>query len=133
MLWGLSKFWWTWQNSSKFSNPTWFTRNTIDPFKNDPFWPATHLTHKLDWLDPTHPFCHIYQRWVDWDWGIILIKYLLFIYLICYLLHYSLSATFIFSSYFKQIEDYTKISFYKAGTRVAPNLGIKCLVVIGKW
>ena len=42
---------------------------------------------------------------------------------------HSLLATFIFSSYFKQIEDYTKISFWKAGTRVAPNLGINCLVV----
>ena len=46
---------------------------------------------------------------------------------------HSLLATFIFSSYFKQIKNYTKINFWKAGTRVAPNLGIKCLVVIGKW
>ena len=46
---------------------------------------------------------------------------------------HSLLATFILSSYFKQIKNYTKISFWKAGTRVAPNLGIKCLVVIGKW
>ena len=46
---------------------------------------------------------------------------------------HSLFATFIFFTYFKQIEDYTKISFLKAGTRIAPNFGIKCLVVIGKW
>ena len=46
---------------------------------------------------------------------------------------HSLLATFIFSSYFKQIENYTKISFYKTGIRVVPNFGIKCLVVIDKW
>ena len=46
---------------------------------------------------------------------------------------YFLPATCIFSSYFKQIKNYTKIDFYKARTRVAPNLGIKCLVVIDKW
>ena len=31
---------------------TCLTRNPIDPFKNDPFWPATRLTRKPDWPDP---------------------------------------------------------------------------------
>ena len=71
------------------------THNSIGPFKNDLFWLATRLTCKPDWSDltpiPTCPFCHVYQCWVDWDWGIILIKYLLILlYLICYVLHYSL-------------------------------------------
>ena len=69
------------------------------------FW-ADQLTHlKMTYfdsqpnlpanlIDPTRPasFCHVYQRWVDWDWGVIFIKYLLILlYLICYMLHYSLS------------------------------------------
>ena len=28
------------------------TRNPIDPFKNNPFWPVTRLTRKPDWPDP---------------------------------------------------------------------------------
>ena len=69
-----------------------------------PVWPATQLTRlkmtRFDqWpiltcnlIDPTRLFCHVYQRWIDWDWGVIFIKYLLILfYLICYILHYSLS------------------------------------------
>ena len=76
---------------TRLTRPVWpttrLTRNPIDPFKNDP-WP--------DWPDtnpnPTCLFCHVYQRWVDWDLGVIFIKYLLILfYLICYVLHYSLS------------------------------------------
>ena len=32
------------------------TRNPIDPFKNELFWPTTHLTYKSDWLDPIRLF-----------------------------------------------------------------------------
>ena len=76
----------TWPDSRPNS-----TRNPIDPFKNDPFWLATRLTRKPDWLDLTCPFFHVYQHWVDWDWCVIFIKYfLIFLYLICYIFHYSL-------------------------------------------
>ena len=34
---------------------TQLTRNLIDPFKNDLFWPATQLTRKPNWPDPTRP------------------------------------------------------------------------------
>ena len=68
-----------------------FWYNPIDLFKNNPFWLVTWLTRKPDWSDPTRPFCHVYQRWVNWDWGVILIKYLLILlYLICYVLYYNL-------------------------------------------
>ena len=68
-----------------------FWSDPIDMFKNDPFWPVTRLIHKLE-PDLTRPFCHVYQRWVNWDWDVILIKYLhILLYLICYVLYYSLS------------------------------------------
>ena len=38
---------------------TRLTRNPINPFKNDLFWPATSLTRKLIWPNPTHPFYHV--------------------------------------------------------------------------
>ena len=69
-------------------------------FLTRPIWPAIRLTRlkmtrfdlQPDWPDPTYPFYCVYQHWVNWDWGVILIKYLLiFLYLICYVLHYSLS------------------------------------------
>ena len=81
------------------TRPVWpatrLTRNPIDPFKNDPFWPVTRFDPRPDWPDPnpnpTRTFCHVYQCWVDLDWGVIFIKYLLILfYLICYVLHYSL-------------------------------------------
>ena len=84
---------------TRLTRPVWpatrLTRNPIDPFKNDPFWPVTHFNPRPDWPDPnpnpTRTFCHVYQCWVDWDWGVIFIKYLLILfYLICYVLHYSL-------------------------------------------
>ena len=31
---------------------TRLTRNPIDPFKNDPFWPATRFDPRPDWPDP---------------------------------------------------------------------------------
>ena len=36
---------------------THLTRNSIDPFKNNPFWPATQLTRPEP--DLTCPFCHV--------------------------------------------------------------------------
>ena len=66
-----------------------------------PVWPATQLTRLKMTCDPidlirTRPdpliLPRLWQRWVDWDWGVIFIKYLLILlYLICYVLHYSLS------------------------------------------
>ena len=47
----------TWPDSQPDS-----TRNPIDPFKNDPFWPVTRLTCKPDWPDPTCLFCHVYPK-----------------------------------------------------------------------
>ena len=72
----------------KWVKSVWLaTRLTRDPFDPRPVWPDTRTR-----LNTPCPFCHVYQHWVDWDWGVIFIKYLLILlYLICYVLHYSLS------------------------------------------
>ena len=53
----------------------WKYRSTqpdpIDPFKNDPFWPMTHLTvNPIDRPDPTRPFCHVSsQNQMLWEFS----------------------------------------------------------------
>ena len=81
---------------AKWVRPVW-----PDPFNLQPVWPTTRLTRLKMTRDPidltrTQPdllvLPRLRQHWVDWDWGVIFIKYLLILlYLICYALHYSLS------------------------------------------